>query len=117
MSERLRPASSVASGWPATRSSSKATSSSPTRSSRPKPTRPLKVGFQLPEVERQVGWPEIKSMVQRAEAIGFDSVWIGDHLLYRDEEKGARGPWEAWTMLAGIAAATSRITIGPLVAC
>jgi alkanesulfonate monooxygenase SsuD/methylene tetrahydromethanopterin reductase-like flavin-dependent oxidoreductase (luciferase family) len=68
-------------------------------------------------VEREVRWPEIKSMVQQAETIGFDSVWIGDHLLYRDPDKGARGPWEAWTMLAGIAAATNRITIGPLVAC
>ena len=44
-------------------------------------------------------------------------MWLGDHLLYRDEAHGARGPWEAWTTLAGIAASTSRITIGPLVAC
>src|SRR5205807_3514953 len=41
----------------------------------------------------------------------------GDHLLYRDETYGARGPWEAWTQLAGIAAVTSRIALGPLVAC
>ena len=56
-------------------------------------------------------------MTRRAEQVGFDSVWVGDHLLYRDEVNGARGPWEAWTMLAGLAAATSRIAIGPLVAC
>ncbi|HEX9094482.1 MAG TPA: LLM class flavin-dependent oxidoreductase, partial [Candidatus Dormibacteraeota bacterium] len=95
----------------------KATSSSPTRSNRPSPTRPLKVGFQLPEVERLVRWPELVAMTRLAEQVGFDSAWVGDHLLYRDEVNGTRGPWEAWTMLAGLAAATSRIAIGPLVAC
>jgi alkanesulfonate monooxygenase SsuD/methylene tetrahydromethanopterin reductase-like flavin-dependent oxidoreductase (luciferase family) len=68
-------------------------------------------------VERQVRWPEIIAMTRLGEQVAFDSVWVGDHLLYRDEVNGARGPWEAWTMLAGIAAATSRIAIGPLVAC
>ena len=56
-------------------------------------------------------------MARLGEQLGFDSVWVGDHLLYRDETYGVRGPWEAWTMLAGIAASTSRIAIGPLVAC
>ena len=56
-------------------------------------------------------------MARLGEQLGFDSVWVGDHLLYRDEVYGARGPWEAWTTLAGIAASTSRIAIGPLVAC
>ncbi len=56
-------------------------------------------------------------MARLGEQLGFDSVWVGDHLLYRDEAHGARGPWEAWTTLAGIAASTSRIAIGPLVAC
>ncbi len=79
--------------------------------------RPLKVGFQLPEVEREVRWPEMAELARVGEQVGFDSVWIGDHLLYRSEALGARGPWEAWTMLAGLAAATSRIAIGPLVAC
>ncbi len=83
----------------------------------PRPGRPLKVGFQLPEVEREVRWPEILELARLGEAIGFDSVWVGDHLLYRSEALGARGPWEAWTTLAGLAAATSRITLGPLVAC
>jgi alkanesulfonate monooxygenase SsuD/methylene tetrahydromethanopterin reductase-like flavin-dependent oxidoreductase (luciferase family) len=68
-------------------------------------------------VEREVRWPEIVAMARLGEQLGFDSVWVGDHLLYRDEAHGNRGPWEAWTTLAGIAASTSRIAIGPLVAC
>src|SRR5438105_11006329 len=116
-SRRSAPDSNAAFVSRATRTSRKATSSSPTRSSRRSPLRPLKVGFQLPEVEREVRWPEIAAMARLGEAIGFDSIWVGDHLLYRDETFGARGPWEAWTQLAGIAAVTSRIAIGPLVAC
>jgi probable F420-dependent oxidoreductase len=56
-------------------------------------------------------------MARQAEGLGFDSLWLGDHLLYRDPDGTAAGPWEAWTMLAALAAATSRITLGPLVAC
>jgi alkanesulfonate monooxygenase SsuD/methylene tetrahydromethanopterin reductase-like flavin-dependent oxidoreductase (luciferase family) len=57
------------------------------------------------------------AMAKVGEQVGFDSVWLGDHLLYRDDAYGSRGPWEAWTMLAAIAASTSRIALGPLVAC
>ena len=44
--------------------------------------RPCKVGVQLPEVERRVAWPELFSMARAAEAVGVDSLWLGDHLLY-----------------------------------
>jgi alkanesulfonate monooxygenase SsuD/methylene tetrahydromethanopterin reductase-like flavin-dependent oxidoreductase (luciferase family) len=79
--------------------------------------RPLKVGIQLPEVEREVRWPELLDMVRAIEDLGFDSVWLGEHLLYRWPDREPRGPWEAWTLMGAIAAATSRITFGPLVAC
>jgi probable F420-dependent oxidoreductase len=78
--------------------------------------RPLKVGIQLPEVERDVRWSELLDMTRAIEDLGFDSVWVGEHLLYRWPDRGPRGPWEAWALLAAIAASTSRLEFGPLVA-
>jgi probable F420-dependent oxidoreductase len=76
----------------------------------------VRIGVQLPEVEREVRWPEVVALARAAEEVRFDSVWLGDHLLYRDG-RGERGPWDVWTQLAGLAAATERVALGPLVAC
>jgi len=79
-------------------------------------TRPCKVGVQLPEVERFVPWPEYIDLARRAESAGYDSIWVGDHLVYDLPDGSTRGPYEAWATLAAIAAATERVEIGPLVA-
>lgn len=77
--------------------------------------RPLQIGIQLPEVERRVPWPELLQMATTAEAVGFDSLWLGDHLLYDLPDGSVRGPWEVYTSLAALAAVTHRVQIGSLV--
>jgi alkanesulfonate monooxygenase SsuD/methylene tetrahydromethanopterin reductase-like flavin-dependent oxidoreductase (luciferase family) len=54
-------------------------------------------------------------MIRAIEDLGFDSIWVGDHFLYRMPDGKAEAPWDAWSVLAGAAAITSRISIGPLV--
>ena len=75
----------------------------------------MKIGVQLPEVEYEISFPDLIAMARLAEEVGFDSIWLGDHLLY-DLPVGPRGPWEAWTTLAALAASTDRVELVPLVA-
>jgi alkanesulfonate monooxygenase SsuD/methylene tetrahydromethanopterin reductase-like flavin-dependent oxidoreductase (luciferase family) len=74
----------------------------------------MKIGVQLPEVEYEARRGELAAMARAAEETGFDSLWVGDHLLYRQPD---RGPWDAWAQLAWLAGVTERVALGPLVAC
>ena len=52
-------------------------------------------------------------MAQQAEAMGFDTVWIADDLLWRVPDwPGARGWWECVSMTGAVAASTSTIGVG-----
>jgi probable F420-dependent oxidoreductase len=59
----------------------------------------------------------VRAFARQAEAAGFDSIWLFDHLLYRFPPKPTRGTWEAWTTLPALAEATSHVEIGTLVVC
>jgi len=87
----------------------------------------MKIGAMPSIAERSLGaeaprgrtprYQDIQQMAQVAEQVGFDSFWLADHLLYQFPELGRNGAWEVFTLLSGIAATTSRIQLGPLVAC
>jgi hypothetical protein len=45
----------------------------------------------------------------KAEAVGFDALWLYDHLLYRVPDQLAEGSWEARAILSALAEATTRV--------
>jgi alkanesulfonate monooxygenase SsuD/methylene tetrahydromethanopterin reductase-like flavin-dependent oxidoreductase (luciferase family) len=83
----------------------------------------LRTGEQSQPAGRVVGWSELREMSVMAEAVGFDTIWVADHLIFRNAGSvvmppgESRGPHEAWTLLSAIAAVTSKVTLGPFVAC
>lgn len=84
--------------------------------------RPFKIGLFVPHVEQPwsgqtIRWTELLGIAERAEAVGFDSIWLPDHLLYRFPGVRAQGAWDAWSLMSALAATTQRIEIAPLVAC
>jgi alkanesulfonate monooxygenase SsuD/methylene tetrahydromethanopterin reductase-like flavin-dependent oxidoreductase (luciferase family) len=58
---------------------------------------------------------DVLAMTRMAEAVGFDSVWIPDHVLIHDEGREPQGVWECGAVLGALCAATSRVEIGALV--
>lgn len=84
--------------------------------------RPFKIGIFIPHFERpwngeMIRWPEMLAMAQKAEEVGFDSVWLPDHVLFRFPNVPAQGVWDVWSLLAALAATTKRVELAPLVAC
>jgi alkanesulfonate monooxygenase SsuD/methylene tetrahydromethanopterin reductase-like flavin-dependent oxidoreductase (luciferase family) len=83
---------------------------------------PLKIGLYLPMAEGMMGgatpgWRDMLAMAQRAEQVGFDSVWIADHFISKEADGTIEGWWECCTLLAALAAATIRVEIGTGVIC
>jgi alkanesulfonate monooxygenase SsuD/methylene tetrahydromethanopterin reductase-like flavin-dependent oxidoreductase (luciferase family) len=71
-------------------------------------TQQLRFGVVCP----QTGWDTLLERAQRIEALGFDSLWVIDHVAMRAQPD--RAILEGWTALAAVAARTSRIRLGTL---
>lgn len=74
-------------------------------------TRPLRFGVTLPQIKRS--WPEARDAAREFDALGYDSVWVCDHVY------GVPMPTlpilEAWTELSAVGAVTEKVGLGTLV--
>jgi probable F420-dependent oxidoreductase len=83
--------------------------------------RPLKVGVTVPVQEGELAgatarWSDFVQYARLAEEVGFDALWVPDHLLWRDGS-ATLGSWEGWSLLTALAAVTRRVAIGSFVSC
>ena len=88
----------------------------------PSSHRPLRVGLFLPFAEQQHDgnsprWSDFATIAALAEDVGFDSLWVPDHLLFRFEGQATRGLWDCWSVLSALAAVTRRVQLGTVVVC
>jgi alkanesulfonate monooxygenase SsuD/methylene tetrahydromethanopterin reductase-like flavin-dependent oxidoreductase (luciferase family) len=77
----------------------------------------FQIGVVLPTMQHgpervTTRWTELREIAQRVEAVGFDTLWIADELLWRDEGEAPRGAWDGISMAGAVAAVTSRIKVG-----
>lgn len=86
----------------------------------------MRFGLALPQYDysipgRSIDWASVKDVAQKAEDLGFASVWLSDHLFLDTAKYGGPptryGAMECFTTVAALGAVTSRVQIGTLVVC
>jgi len=87
----------------------------------------MRIGLALPHYDfsfpdgKPLTWPRVVEAARRAEALGFDSVWISDHFFLDLGKYGGSaepaGTVEPFMALAALATSTERVRLGTLVAC
>jgi probable F420-dependent oxidoreductase len=86
----------------------------------------MRFGLALPHYDtslagRPVSWDGVRRAAERAEAAGFDSVWVSDHLFLDWGKYGGpserQGALECWTTMTAVASVTERVRVGSMALC
>ena len=67
------------------------------------------------DMQYKSDYDSIKKIAQECERLGYDSLWVMDHLMWGIHNEGS--VFEAWTLLSALAVETQSIKLGPLVVC
>jgi alkanesulfonate monooxygenase SsuD/methylene tetrahydromethanopterin reductase-like flavin-dependent oxidoreductase (luciferase family) len=79
--------------------------------------RPIEIGVVLPIMQsgrdREIArWPVLRDMARGAEAVGVDTVWTPDELLWLEPDGPPFGAWDGVSMAGAVAAVTSTVKVG-----
>ncbi len=87
----------------------------------------MRIGLALPQFdfsvpgESPLQWATVRDWAVRAEGLGFESLWLADHLFLEITRYGGRpgrhGAFDPLVTLGALARITSRVRLGTLVLC
>ena len=77
----------------------------------------MEFGVCLPQYGRQVTFGELRAVAEDAEALGFDSVWVSDHIVTPEHLQASIGPvfLDPFVVLSHVSAVTQRVRLGTTV--
>lgn len=75
----------------------------------------MRIGAVVPQ--QHTSWAELVDVARLIDTCGYDSLWVIDHQLPAASATMAGSQFDAWTVLAALAMATQRTTLGTLVTC
>ncbi len=83
----------------------------------------MRIGVTLPLSDgdspdgRTPSFAETAAFAVHAEAVGLDSIWVFDHVLFRARDEPDGAVREGWTTLTALAPIVARVELGSLVMC